>query len=165
MMINVRLAAAVFTAVELLFAAFFLYGGAKWFLNAQFGFLGFGLIVIGSFLGYKKMVNYRVSMYENEPDIIDNTYELWDEEDKSESKNEKTSALSTAAKNTKTSVKGFFSPYRMTSYALFFIVFFVLVKSGALALVPFIAGIMCAPLGVLIYEALRIWLFNSADKI
>lgn len=167
--INIRLAIGIFTLMQIIFAALYLFGGAAWFLNAQVGFFSSFLIIIGSFFGYKKMVNYKVSMYGNEPDIIDkmeDPYGIWDDEDTppKENENTKTILAKTAVKNTKTTVKGFFSPYRIASYALFLILFLILIKSGTLALVPFLSGVTCAPLAVAVYEAVQTFLFGSADK-
>jgi hypothetical protein len=160
-MINIKLSISIFAGLEALLAVICLYGGRVWFLNAQVGFLSSFLIVICSFLGYKKMVNYRASIYENEADIIDkieDPYGIWDDEESD--KKPKIPYV----KNTKTTLKGFFSPYRIASYVLFLIIFLILVKNGVFALIPFIIGVSCAPLSVLIYEALRTFLFANVSS-
>jgi hypothetical protein len=163
--INIRLSAAIFALVQILFAALFFWGGAVWFLNLQAGFFGSFLIIIGSFLGYKKMVNYKVSTYDNEPDMIDkmeDPYDIWSDENELSGDADKNASKNAAKPAT---LKGFFSPYRIASYMLFFVLFLLLVKSGNFAVILFLTGITCAPLSVILYEAARSFLFSLGGKI
>ncbi|MDR1977051.1 MAG: hypothetical protein LBQ18_08710 [Campylobacteraceae bacterium] len=153
---NINLA-AVFIAVEALLLSLCLYFGKAWLINAQVGFFSSLLIVVCSFLGYKKMITAKtLEAASDEPDTIEkieDPYGVWDDENGDDAP--KPSAIKTAAKDAKRSARGFFSLYRTASYALFFVLFLALVKSGYFAIIPFVIGISFVPLGVIVYGVLR----------
>ncbi|MDR0408619.1 MAG: hypothetical protein LBH45_06880 [Campylobacteraceae bacterium] len=149
-MINIKYIVAVFLALNLLVVLLSLYMGFDWFINTQIGFAGSFVITVFSLFSYKKMVENRVSLTDEnfiERDTIDKIEDLHDLYEESE---QRTSKLKENAKHLKTSVRGFFSIYRVIGYALFFISFLTLVKSGHFAFLPFMIGVSVTPLGTLI---------------
>jgi hypothetical protein len=150
--INIKLVVAVFLTIDLLIVLLSLYMGLDWLINTQIGFIGSFIITVFSLFGYKKMVENRVSLADEEfferdtIDKIEDPYELYDEEEPKQ----KNSQLKENIKHVKTSARGFFSIYRIVGYAVFFILFLILAKSGHFTFLPFIIGVSMVPFGTLV---------------
>jgi hypothetical protein len=147
-MINIKLWISIFIAMEIVLITFCLYFGGVWFINTQTGFLSSLLIVIGSFLGYRKLIKTKATEDFSSDEFmekIEDPYGVWDDD-----KSSKISSVKIAAKDIKATAHGFLSLYRVASYILFCILFLILVKSELFSFIPFIAGVSFIPLGVLI---------------
>jgi hypothetical protein len=155
-MINIKLAIIIFLTLDFLAAVFSSSMGFDWFVNMQVGFISSFIVIILSLFGYKKMVENKIALTDEnliERDVIDkieDPYDLYDDYD-DEKLCQKTSKLKENIKHVKTSARGYFSIYRIGGYTLFFISFLMLIKSGYFLFLPFIIGISIMPLGTLIY--------------
>jgi hypothetical protein len=151
MMINIKLIAIIFLTIDLLAALPSLYMGFSWLINTQIGFIGSSAVIIFSLFGYKKMVENKIALTDenfNERDAIDkieDPYDIYDEEEQKQ----KIFELKKNIKHVKDSARGYLSVYRISGYAIFFVLFLILIKSGYFSFLPFIIGISVMPIGTL----------------
>jgi hypothetical protein len=152
-MINFKRIVSIFLALDLSIVLLSLYMGFDWFVNTQVGFIGSFIVTVFSLFGYKKMVENKISLIDEnfaERDAIDkieDPYELYDEEESKQN----VSKLRENIKHVKGSARGFFSIYRIVGYVAFFILFSILARSGHFAFFPFIIGVSITPFATLLY--------------
>lgn len=135
-------------------AVLFALGHWYWFLNFELAFISSMLILLGTFVGYRRMVQKRVEAGEGADesllDEIEDPYALHDEE---ETKEELTSAQllqeekarlkksSQPLKNTLKSTSGIFSPWRFLPYILLIMSFVALNNNHILDIPAFLLGL------------------------
>ncbi|PHR54996.1 MAG: hypothetical protein COA44_11630 [Arcobacter sp.] len=159
-MINIILRLAL---INLLFAGvLFIQGYWYWLLNFELAFISSVFIILGSFHGYKKMINRRLEVGEgmnNElMDKLEDPYNLYDDESENldienDQKNEVD--LVTVVKEEKKRLKqdkqtikktiqstpGIFSPLRFIPYAVLIMSFIALNNNHILDVVAFLVGL------------------------
>jgi len=133
-----------------------------WLINTQVGFITSALVVYGSFMGYKKMVNARIEAGDipYQKDIIDKIEDPYELDDKKENtlkefkeifKEEKEALkknkrpLTQVIKDSKASL----SIYRLSSYLLLFVGFMVLNNKGYFHPQSYLLGIFLAPIVII----------------
>jgi len=160
MMINIILRLAL---MNLLFAGvLFIQGYWYWLLNFELAFISSVFIILGSFSGYKKMINRRLDVGEGMNDALmdklEDPYNLYDDEE--ESKNldietkEEVDLVSVVKeekkrlkqdkqtlKKTIKSTPGIFSPFRFIPYAVLIMSFIALNNNHILDVVAFLVGL------------------------
>ncbi|MDR3346644.1 MAG: hypothetical protein LBS73_05675 [Campylobacteraceae bacterium] len=154
-MINIKRAVKLFFVLDLLVVLSALYFGFSWLVNTQVGFFCSFIVTVLSLFGYKKMVENRVELSSDitpQRDIlekIEDPYELYDDERQSAEPQ-----IKKPPRDVKAAVGGFFSLYRIVGYALFFVAFLMLLKSGYFSALPFLAGVSVTPVGAVVYGLL-----------
>lgn len=98
------------------------YFGALWILNSQIGLFCSLVILFSSYCGYKKRIEYKSKNCEPDDEDEDKTFKKFD-------------------------FIGAFWPYRLISYGLIILVFFILNRHGLFEPFAFLAGIALMPLG------------------
>jgi uncharacterized membrane protein YqgA involved in biofilm formation len=141
-----------------------------WLLNSQIAFITAMSIVIGSFLGYKKNIETRLSKQNINPDEIlldrdkideiDDPYDLYSpinetkelssEEIKTIIKDEKKKLKKSSFKNTLFSATGFFSIYRVVGYVVLVLGFFILTRNNLFEPFSYFGGILTVSIGTLL---------------
>lgn len=156
---NFKNISLIFIFTDFLLIGISLFFGEYWLINTQAGFIGAMLIFIGSSIGYKKMIDFRIENFDlsslDERDDIDkitDSHSLYEEED---IKNSVIPKAKTSVENLKTSFPGLISPYRLGAYALFFIILFTLLKQKFFLPIPFVVGTSFACLAVLLFAILK----------
>jgi hypothetical protein len=153
-----------------------LFQSSLWLLNSQVAFLSSLLIIISSFLSYKRNIENRLSnldftQTQNETrdkiDEIDDPYDLYTEyEEIPESEltpqkikeiinNEKSKVKRDTLKNTIFSASGFLSIYRVLGYGILIFGFFALNNNKIFLPIAFITGLGIVPFGVLISKLIE----------
>ena len=116
----------------------------NWFINTQIAFFTSLIIIIGSFLAYKKSVETQVETYQDlddrdELDKIDDKFDLFSDEELIQE--EQKLAKKGNWKNIKYS-KASISAYRLFGYILLVISFLYLVKNDLFTIFPYIIGLV-----------------------
>ena len=145
----------------------YLFGEEIWLVNIQIGFITSSLVMFGSILSYKSMVNNRLnvgSIPDDERDTLDkleDPYDLYDDE-KEKSDDEKTlvevvkeereklkknrrSFLETAKDS-----KAAFSFYRLGAYMLFIFGFFYLNNNKLLDIPSYLFSLFIPPVTIVV---------------
>jgi hypothetical protein len=139
--------------------------------NAQIGFFTAALVILGSFLGYKRMVDQgvanQVAFYErDELDKIDDPYDLYDDEEPKPVEDDasfkevvveeklrlkkKTSALKAVRKG----ARGTLSLFRIFAYALLVLGFFHLLHKAYFEPIAYLIGITLGILAVSVAQVM-----------
>ena len=145
-----------------------LQGNIDWLINTQVAFVSSLLITIGSYLGYKKNIEKRVSLEQvdmDQPDTIDkmdDPYDLYSEyevNDNDELSKEEVKEIfleekdklkkQSNIKNTFKSIGGASSIYRLFGYGILVFGFFYLNNNGLLEPVSYLIGFLIVPVAVL----------------
>lgn len=145
--------ALIYLCSDAVLIAICAYFGAEYVLNSQVALISSSLIILASFLGYKKRVekkiaNADISAYD---DIFD------DENSRIPSQNEAKNARNSRIPNEKTpkiplrlyEFGSVFSPLRLLGYVLLILAFFILFKKELFEPLSFLAGIAVMPISVL----------------
>lgn len=149
-------------AIDILIIALCLVSGNfVWLINTQVGFITSALVVFGSFMGYKRMINARIDAgdlpYQRDLiDKIEDPYELDDDRDdtrdfkeivKEEKEKQKRNKrpLMQVIKDSRASL----SIYRLSSYFLLFVGFMVLNNKEYFHAQSYLVGIFLAPLVII----------------
>ncbi len=141
-----------------------LQGQMIWLLNTQVGFITSSLVIFGSFLGYRRMVQRRVEAgdvpYERDViDRIEDPYELDEEieeaqeqdfkevvkEQKRKQKENKRSMMQVMKDS-----KGAMSLYRVISYLLLFVGFVALNNNGLFHTQSYLFAVILAPIVIIL---------------
>jgi len=146
--------------VQLVFVIFVLVSGYwYWLLNFELAFFASIFIIMGSFSGYKRLVQRRLDSGEGEESIyldkIEDPYELYDEDEKKEEKpveeldlrqvvkeeKQRLKANKQTFKKTIKSAPGLFSPWRFLPYIFLVLSFIALNNNHILDLSGFLIGL------------------------
>lgn len=134
-------------------------------LNSQVAALSAALVAAGSFMGYRHAVKEQVENLEggvaDEQDLldkIDDTYELFEEEEEineAELSSEEIKTIfndekakvkqKSSVKNVVRSYKGIFSPFRLFAYGFLVFGFFWLEGNANLLIFPYLLGLSLLP--------------------
>jgi len=154
--------------VNLIFALFvFSMGYWYWLLNFELAFFASLSIIMGSFSGYRRMVQRRLDTGEGEESVfldkIEDPYELYDENEKEEIpveemdlravvKEEKARLKSNRQtfKKTIKSTPGIFSPWRFLPYIFLVLSFIALNNNHILDISGFLIGLAIGIVGAVI---------------
>jgi len=144
--------------IDLLIVTFiYLFGEQIWLLNTQIAFFSSLLILLGSFVSYKKSITKRVKGFESsefanrdEIDKIEDRFDLYsnDEElsDEEVLKDEKKKlSFFKSLKNLKYS-GSFVSFYRLTGYIFLIVGFFFLLNNDFLHIFSYLFGFLIVPI-------------------
>ena len=134
-------------------------------LNTQLAFISSLLIVMGSFYGYKKVVQKRSAT--PGPDTIDqieDRFGLYEEESPQEAKElferEKERVKKGGAlKHFFSTSSAFFSPYRLVGYGVLALMVLWLIGRGIFEPLSFLLGLAIVPAGTMLYA-----LFVAKDQ-
>ena len=134
-------------------------------LNTQLAFISSLLIVMGSFYGYKKVVQKRSAT--PGPDTIDqieDRFGLYEEESPQEAKElferEKERVKKGGAlKHFFSTSSAFFSPYRLIGYGVLALMVLWLIGRGIFEPLSFLLGLAIVPVGTMLYA-----LFVAKDQ-
>jgi hypothetical protein len=128
-----------------------------WFWSTQLALLSSLLIVVGSMVGYRRLVEKRVELGERGKEPISgelsDKWGLWEEEKEEEGKKELSKETEVNRKKRKPSlwdklslgIGGAFTPLRILGYLALVISFFALQKKGLFSVVPFLFGVSLPP--------------------
>lgn len=146
--------------IKLIFAVFVVSQGYwYWLLNFELSFFASMLIVLGSFVGYKRMINRNIekgdgidqSLFEK----LEDPYDLYDESDEIQEETDKEKTPLELVKEEKKRMKGnkqtikktikstpgIFSPYRILPYAFLILSFIALNNNNILDIQGFLIGL------------------------
>lgn len=157
--------ALIYLCIDAVLIAICAYFGAVYVLNSQVSLISSSLIILASFLGYKKrvekkIVNADISAFDdvNENSKIpsqDEVAKLGNSRisNENEAKNAKNSRISNE-KTPKIPLRLYefgsvFSPLRLLAYVLLILAFFILVKKELFEPLSFLAGIAVMPISAL----------------
>jgi len=132
----------------------------KYLINSQVAFFTSFLIYIATFLSYKKNILQNVQNQITQPDRIDkieDPYDLYSEDEleinsKEDFKKLKNALKQNSFKNLKKSIFSFFSIFRLSSYMVFILAFFILLRNQLLDIFSYIFGLFIAPIGLLLLK-------------
>lgn len=155
-MISIKKIASIFLLLDVFLIIFSLYMGGVWLVNTQGGFISSMVIILGSFYGYKKIIEKKTEYFDEkldeDRDLVDKILdpnELWEEEE--EPKKTKFESIKTSFKNTKNYSLGFLSPYRLFGYVVLIGLCFFLVKQNIFNPLAFFVGLSSTIVLILIY--------------
>lgn len=154
-----------FVFLDLLLGLFFLVqGDITALLNTQVAALSAALVAAGSFMGYRHAIREQVENMEggvaDEQDLldkIDDTYDLFDEDEINEAElsseevkqifaEEKSKVKQKSSiKNVIRTSKGIFSPFRLFAYGFLIFGFFWLEGNANLLILPYLLGLSLLP--------------------
>lgn len=155
-----------FLLLDLLLGVYFLIqGDTTALLNTQVAALSAALVAAGSFMGYRHAIKEQVENLEggvaDEQDLldkIDDTYELFEEEEEineAELSSEEIKTIfneekakvkqKSSVKNVVRSYKGIFSPFRLFAYGFLVFGFFWLEGNANLLILPYLLGLSLLP--------------------
>ncbi len=127
-------------------------------LNTQLAFISSLLVVLGSFYGYKKVVQSKAGgeVHKDAIDNIEDRFDLYDEENTDDAKElfermRQKSKRNGGIKNFFTTARGFFSPYRLFGYGFLVVSVLILAKNGYLEIGSFLLGLTIVPVGAMLY--------------
>ncbi|BAF69837.1 hypothetical protein [Nitratiruptor sp. SB155-2] len=144
--------------LTVIIASFFI-GNRYFLLNSQLAFISSLLVVLGSFYGYKKMIEKRVGTVTKDIiDDIEDRFDLYDEEQESiqdakalfEEEKAKIKGAKKGLTNFLKTANGFFSPYRLFGYLFMVIAILVLIKHSMFDAWSFLMGLGVVPVSALI---------------
>ncbi len=132
-------------------------------LNTQVAFISSLLVVLGSFWGYKRMVQKRAKKFSGRDviEVLEDRYELYEESNKSAKEifEEERAKIKVSRANIKNFIKsapGFFSPWRLLGYLFLVVAVLVLIRKGYFEAGSFLIGLAIVPLSALLYALLPI---------
>lgn len=143
--------------VQLVFAVILLVQGYwYWLLNFELAFISSGFVVLGSFSGYRRMIQNRLDVGEGMNDALleklEDPYELYDKEVASDRPEEDLSGVikeekkrlkhnRETLKKTVKSTPGIFSPWRFLPYIVLVLSFIGLNNNHILDIPAFLVGL------------------------
>lgn len=149
--------ALIYLCIDAVLIAICAYFGAVHVLNSQVALISSSLIILASFLGYKKRVakkiaNADISAFD---DIFDDVFD--DGNSRIPSQDEVAKLGNSRIPNEKTpkiplrfyEFGSLFSPLRLLGYVLLILAFFILVKKELFEPLSFLAGIAVMPISAL----------------
>ncbi|MCI6343654.1 MAG: hypothetical protein MR769_03085 [Campylobacter sp.] len=149
--------ALIYLCIDAVLIAICAYFGAVHVLNSQISLISSSLIILASFLGYKKRVakkiaNADISAFD---DIFDDVFD--DGNSRIPSQDEVAKLGNSRIPNEKTpkiplrfyEFGSLFSPLRLLGYVLLILAFFILVKKELFEPLSFLAGIAVMPISAL----------------
>ena len=149
-------AIAFFIDIVLIFFAIYL--GKYALLNSQLAFIASLLIILGSFQGYKKVVQKKSHLGRDIIDEIEDRFELYNEEEnrhlsaKELFEEEKKKVKSQKAmKNFILGLGGFFSMYRLLGYLFLVIAVMMLIRRSMFEPLSFLLGLAILPVSAMLY--------------
>ena len=124
-------------------------------INSQLAFIGSFLITIGSFLGYKRVVQKKALTATTDLSSIDDKYELYEEESPPSDpkvlfEEEKAKIKKFSLKTLTSTASGFFSLYRLIGYLLLVVFVLWLVRHHLFKPTPFLIGLSVVPIAAMI---------------
>ncbi|MCI6694339.1 MAG: hypothetical protein MR469_01705 [Campylobacter sp.] len=157
--------ALIYLCIDAVLIAICAYFGAVYVLNSQVSLISSSLIILASFLGYKKRVakkiaNADISAFDdvNENSRIPSQDEVANlENSRIPNENEAKNARNSRISNEKTpkiplrlyEFGSVLSPLRLLAYVLLILAFFILVKKELFEPLSFLAGIAVMPISAL----------------
>jgi ABC-type transport system involved in cytochrome bd biosynthesis fused ATPase/permease subunit len=137
-----------------------------WLLNIQIAFISSLIITIGSFYGYKKNIQNRVNLTDNQflnntadtIDKIDDPYDLYSDDIKQTQENKISKTINNIKQTTKNTIKSFGafgSLYRVVGYVVLIIGFFYLNNNQLLNPIAYLIGLIITPIIVLLFAFLN----------
>lgn len=154
----------IFIGMDIILISISCLKGVVWLLNTQIAYFCSVIVVVGSYIGYMKMINSRVAKlnqdykYKEDRDLIDkleDPYDLYDDERESEDvKKDKFKSIKDGYKNTKNSITGFLSPYRLFGYALLFGAVIFLIQTSLFLPFAFLSGVSVALVCIFVFSYL-----------
>jgi len=148
--------------LDLLYIGYSFFASPYFLLNSQLAFIASLLIVLGSFHGYKKVVQKRAASrpYRDAIETIEDRFGLYEEEGSEveqkdakeifEEERAKIKASRAGLRHFVQSAGGFFSPYRLGGYFVLILSVLVLVRRGLFEPWSFLAGLAIVPLAALV---------------
>ena len=157
--------ALIYLCIDAVLIAICAYFGAVHVLNSQVSLISSSLIILASFLGYKKRVAKKIATADisafddvNENSRIPSQDEVANlENSRIPNENEAKNARNSRIPNEKTpkiplrlyEFGSVFSPLRLLAYVLLILAFFILVKKELFEPLSFLAGIAVMPISAL----------------
>jgi len=149
--------------IDLLFIIYSFFASRYFLLNSQLAFIASLLIVLGSFWGYKRVVQKRSHITGRDSiDEIEDRFELYEETELSrkspreilEEEKAKIKSKRAALKHFVMGAGGFFSPFRLGGYAVLVLSVLVLIRKGLFEPASFLAGLAIVPIAALVMALL-----------
>ena len=157
--------ALIYLCIDAVLIAICAYFGAVHVLNSQVSLISSSLIILASFLGYKKRVEKKIATTDisafddvNENSKIPSQDEVANlENSRIPNENEAKNARNSRISNEKTpkiplrlyEFGSLFSPLRLLGYVLLILTFFILLKKELFEPLSFLAGIAVMPISAL----------------
>ena len=157
--------ALIYLCIDAVLIAICAYFGAVYVLNSQVSLISSSLIILASFLGYKKRVAKKIATADisafddvNENSRIPSQDEVANlENSRIPNENEAKNARNSRIPNEKTpkiplrlyEFGSVFSPLRLLGYVLLILAFFILLKKELFEPLSFLAGIAVMPISAL----------------
>ena len=149
-------AIAFFIDIVLIFFAIYL--GKYALLNSQLAFIASLLIILGSFQGYKKVVQKKSHLERDIIDEIEDRFELYNEEEPQQlsakelfEEEKKKVKSQKAMKNFILGLGGFFSMYRLLGYLFLVIAVMMLIRRSMFEPLSFLLGLAILPVSAMLY--------------
>ena len=145
--------ALIYLCIDAVLIAICAYFGAVHVLNSQVALISSSLIILASFLGYKKRVAKKIATADIS--AFDDVFD--DENSKIPSQDEVANLGNSRIPNEKTpkiplrlyEFGSLFSPLRLLGYVLLILAFFILLKKELFEPLSFLAGIAVMPISAL----------------
>ncbi|BCD62037.1 hypothetical protein NitYY0826_C0905 [Nitratiruptor sp. YY08-26] len=144
----------------------FSFFSSKYFLlNSQLAFIASLLIVLGSYEGYKNVVQKKSSLHNRDIiDDIEDRFDLYSEDEEGgeksakeifEEEKAKLKSKRAALSNFFKTSGAFFSPLRLAGYAFLTIVILVLIRKDLFDIAGFLIGLAVVPLSAALFTLLQ----------
>lgn len=142
-----------------------LFANFRWLANSQVAAVGSALVILGTYHGYRKMVERRTATEEwsederDDLEKIDDPHGLYETEEVSENTEEVKKILAQEKARVKrigtvktlvSTGKGALSPFRLAGYAVLVAGFFFLLEKGMLQPLALLTGVATVPLAALL---------------
>ena len=145
--------ALIYLCIDAVLITICAYFGAVHVLNSQVALISSSLIILASFLGYKKRVAKKIATADIS--AFDDVFD--DENSRIPNENEEKNARNSRIPNEKTpkiplrlyEFGSVFSPLRLLGYVLLILAFFILLKKELFEPLSFLAGIAVMPISAL----------------
>ena len=147
--------ALIYLCSDAVLIAICAYFGAVHVLNSQVALISSSLIILASFLGYKKRVEKKIATADIS--AFDDVFDDEDENSRIPSQDEVANLENSRIPNEKTpkiplrlyEFGSVFSPLRLLGYVLLILAFFILLKKELFEPLSFLAGIAVMPISAL----------------
>ncbi len=149
--------------IDLLFISYSFFASRYFLLNSQLAFISSLFIVLGSFWGYKRVVQKRIDITGRDSiDEIEDRFELYEETkpcDKSpreilEEEKARIKSKRAGLRHFVMGAGGFFSPFRLAGYGVLVVSILVLIRKGLFEPMSFLAGLAIVPIAALVLALL-----------
>ena len=162
-MIFFKTFAAIAIIINALLVVYFSINGSMLsVVNLEMAAIGSVAILSATYFGYKKMIENKVAESQSEEADNEVSTENHKEEEEDEDEDETAEAEKTSPISAVTSsYRGYLFPLRLVAYGVFAVSFVYLSTSGSLEIAAFFAGLVVAPMSVLLA---MLWLKKTSNE-